>query len=109
MNKEEKKKFAHRYKLKKDMPTYKAGWPLGWSGNDEKFYFYKPSNWEWEKGKPDIYFDRESGGFTIEEIKNLEWFEPEGKEEDFIPKFPSKKDIEEYVYLDFETRLVMIS
>lgn len=99
-------KFAHNYKLKKDMPKYKVGWPLRWNGNDEKFYFAKASTWGYNKGEPDIYLDRESGGFTLEEIKNTEWFEPDGKEKDFIPKFPSKKNLEEFVYLDFETRLV---
>lgn len=99
-------KFAHRYKLLKNTPTYKAGWELGWDGGSEKFYFYKPSTWSYNKGEPDIYLDLNGARFTVDEIKNIEWFEPIGEEVDFIPKFPTQKKLEEYFYMFGETRLV---
>jgi len=99
-------KFHHKYKLKKDTPKYKKGWPLSWCGGAEKFYFCKVSPWKHDKGKPDIYLDLEHHGYTVEEIKNTEWFSPVGKECDFIPPFPSKGAIEEFTNLDFEMHLV---
>lgn len=100
-------KFAHVYKLKQDLPTYKKGWTLRWSGNDEKFYPNKARIHTWEdKTKPDIYLDREHQGYSLEQIKNTTWFEPAEKETDFIPKFPTENKIKDFVYLEFETRLV---
>lgn len=98
------KKFSHTYKLKKDTPKYKKGWELKWDG--EMFYFREVSRYGFDKGKPGIYLDRKTSGYTLEEIQNTDWFEPVGELVDFIPKFPSKKNIEEFVYLNFETRLV---
>jgi hypothetical protein len=99
-------KFTHRYKLLKDTPKYKAGWELGWSGNDGKFYFYKVSEWKHDNGKRSIYLDYDSKGFSVEEIKDTEWFKPIGKEVDFIPRFPSRARIEEYIDLMPSCRLV---
>jgi len=96
--------FTHKYKLLKDLPNYKAGWTLGWDG--EKFYPYKKSEWEFDNGKESIYLDKNSQGYSVEEIKDTTWFEPIGKEVDFIPKFPSKSKIDEFVSLDFETKLI---
>lgn len=99
-------KFYHNYKLKKNTPKYNKGWPLTWNGSGEKFYFKLPSEWKHDNVKPSIYSDFESNGYTVDEIQNKEFFEPVGKERDFIPSFPDKEKIKEYVYLEFETRLV---
>ncbi len=100
-------KFSHTYKLNKDLPKYKAGWTLGWNGNTEKFYPHAIRKFDWEdKSKPDYCLDLEHQGYSLQEIKNEDWFSPVGKEKDFIPKFPARNKIEEFIYLDLETRLV---
>ena len=106
MENKQKVKFSHTYELLKDTPKYKKGWKLRWSGGNEKFYFYKKSTWGYNKGEPDIYLDLESTGFTLEEIQDTEWFKPTGELVDYIPSFPNKKDLKEYMYLLPETRLV---
>lgn len=99
-------KFAHNYILNKDLPKYKKGWPFRWSGNQNRFYPAKASDWGYNKGQPDIYLDYEHQGYTIDEIQDKDWFIPNGELVDFIPPFPEKNKIGEYVYLTFETRLV---
>ncbi len=98
--------FSHQYTLLKDTPKYKAGWKLGWSGNKERFYFYKKSNWGYDKGEPNIYLDYEDASFTIEEIQDKSWFEPKGKLYDYVPSFPTRQRIEDFMYLVPELRLV---
>ena len=99
-------KFAHKYKLKKDLPNYKEGWVFRWSGSRMKFYPCKSSTFGYNKGEPDIYLDYEHQGYTVEEIQNEEWFTPDSQLVDFIPAFPSKNDIGDFVHLHLETRLV---
>lgn len=98
------KKFSHQYKLKKDLPTYPKGWKISWDG--DRFYPFKKSTWKHDEGKESIYRDREHTGYTVDEIKNTEWFEPNSPEVDFIPKFPDSKSIDEFVYLEFDLRKV---
>lgn len=98
--------FHHQYSLKKDMPTYKKGWPLKWRGNEQRFYFALPSSWGYNKGEPDIYDDMEGPSFTVEQIRDEEWFEPVGKAVPFIPPFPTEANLSEYIHLEPETRLV---
>lgn len=100
------KTFHHQYKLKKDTPIYKAGWPLRWSGSKRRFYFLLPSTWKHDDGKPGIYSDFEGQSFTVEQVQDREWFEPVGPEVLFIPAFPSENKLEEYVDLLPTTRMV---
>jgi hypothetical protein len=99
-------KFSHRYQLLKDIPSYQAGRTIGWHGDRQRFYFYKLSDWEWEKGKESFYLDFEGPSFTLEQAKDTEWFKPVGKEVDFIPPFPSEAKIDEYVDLLPDCHLV---
>jgi len=101
-----KKDFYHQYKYKKDTPEYKTGWKIKWCGSDERYYPYKPSKWKYDNGKESIYLDKKHKGYSVDDIKDSEWFEPIGTPKSFIPSFPSKRKIDEYVYLDFETRLI---
>lgn len=91
-------KFAHRYKLLKDIPGYEAGRVVEWSGcHGQRFYFRKPDS---------IYLDLEGPKFTVEQVQGKEWFAPEGKLVDFIPAFPSRRRLDEYVDLMPSCRLV---
>lgn len=101
-----KMKFSHSYILARDLPTYKKGWPFKWNGNSKKFYPNKVSTWSYAKGKPDYTIDMDHQGYTLEQIKNTEWFKPNSPEVDYIPAFPSIKKIDEFVTLPAETRLV---
>ena len=98
--------FTHRYKLLKDTPTHKTGRTIGWSGNEGKFYFYAISEWKHDNGAEGIYLEMDGPSFSLEKAKDTEWFTPVGKEVPFIPQFPSKGKISEYVELDFDCRLV---
>jgi len=100
-------KYHRQYKLNKDLPKYKNGWTFTWCGSRQKFFPNKVRTYGWEdKNIPDYTLDYESYGYSVDEIKDTEWFTPIGKELDFIPKFPSKNKLEEYIYLTPETRLV---
>lgn len=100
-------KFSKKYKLNKDLPKYKKDWTVGWCGSRQLFYPHNIRKYDWEdKNDPDYSLDYTHQGYSIEEIKNIEWFTPISEEVDFIPKFPTKNNIEKFVYLTFETRLV---
>lgn len=98
-------KFSHNIKLKKDLPDYKKGWPFDWSGSRQRYFPRNVSTWGYNEGQPDISHDYDHQGFTLEQGQDEEWFE-QGELTDFYPKFPSKEEINEYVYLEPETRLV---
>jgi len=100
-----KPNFYHKYELAQDTPKYKKGWPIRWSGQDEKYYPYKPSDWVSDKGSPSIYLDK-SQQYTMEEVSQTEWFTPVGDPKPFIPPFSSLSKLNDFVYLEFETRLV---
>lgn len=101
------KTYYSQYELLRDTPTHKAGWPLRWDGTRRKYFFPKPSTWGYNKGEPDIYKDYNGQSFTIDEVEGMpDWFKPVGEPTEYVPAFPSKEDLEEYVYLGFETRLV---
>lgn len=101
------KTYYRDYKLLKDTPNYPKDWPLQWDGIRRKYFFKNVSKWEYELGKPDYTLDYKGQSFTLEEIENKsDWFKPVGKANQFIPKFPTPKDLEEYVHLNFENRLV---
>lgn len=106
-------KFYHSYRLKKELPNYKKGWIFRWCGSRERFFPAKAIINEFRfsenygKIEEDIYNDYTHQGFTVEEIKNKDWFIPQGEERDFIPKFPNKEEIDNFVYLNFQTRLVV--
>jgi len=91
-------RFAERYKLLKDTPTHKAGSVLIWEGMAQLFYFTVPG----EKYDP----DRNGPHFTVEQIQDAEWFMPMKPLKPFIPKFPSRKNLEEFATLDANCRLV---
>lgn len=99
-------KYYREYTLTKDTPKHKKGWPLKWSGGRNRYYFAKASTWDWEKGKPDIYLDYNGESYSIEEVQSSDWFKPVGRALPFIPKFPSKNALSEFVSLDFEIHLV---
>jgi hypothetical protein len=90
-------KFSHIYRLKKDLPNYPKGWEFQWNGERELFYPRKKD--EYNKNESSIYLDYKAAAYNIDQIKNTEWFEPVSKEVDFIPQFPSKDKIEDYVDL----------
>lgn len=98
-------KFSHRLVLKNDLPTYKKGWTFRWCGKTQRYYPEKPSQWEYDKGKPSIYLDFSHQGYKLDEVQDEEWFE-HGELTDFHPEFPSVESIEDFVYLNPETRLV---
>jgi len=98
-----KEKIYKQYKLLKDTPKNKAG----------KFVYFNVINNSENSScdmcfcfHVDIYPDYKGEKFAIKEVQNTEWFEPIGKPFDLIPKFPNIKEIEEYMYLLGETRLV---
>lgn len=99
--------YYKRYTLLKDTPSFKSGWPIKWDGSRRRYFFSKPKTWGYNKGEPDIYLDYNGQSFTREEIESKpEWFKPEGEPTDFVPPFPKRGDLDEYVHLTFETRLV---
>lgn len=99
------KQYFKRYELLKDTPSFKAGWPIRWDGSRRKYYFVKPSTWGYNKGEPDIYLDYDGQSYSIEEIEQkTEWFKPVGEPTEYVPAFPSRSEVEEYVNLAFETR-----
>jgi len=101
------KTYYKEYSLLKDTPTKEKGWPLRWDGTRRKYYYPKPSTWGQDKGKPDMYLDYDGESFTIEQVEaSSDWFKPKGEPTEYVPAFPSEKDIDEYVNLNFETNLV---
>ena len=95
------------YKLLKDTPDHKQGWPIKWDGTRRKYFFNKVSTWSNDAGKPDYCLDYNGQSFTIDEIESkTEWFEPTGASRQFIPEFPSRTKLSEFVNLNFENRLV---
>lgn len=100
------KQYFKHYELLKDTPNFKAGWPVRWDGSRRKYYFVRPSTWGYDKGEPDIYLDYDGQSYSLEEMEEKsEWFKPTGEPTEYVPAFPSRTGIEEYVYLSFETRL----
>lgn len=98
--------FSHSYVLLRDIPTHPAGRKLRWHGANQRFYFYKISTWGFNKGEEDIHSDFEGPSYTVEQIQDASWFKPTGEIVPFIPPFPSQKDIDHYVPLTPECRLV---
>lgn len=99
-------KFAHNYKLLKPIPGYDAGRTIRWHGNNQRFYFFKISEWKHDNGAEGIYLDFEGPKFTVEQAQDPTWFEPIGELVDFIPQFPSYEALCEYVDLLPNCRLV---
>jgi hypothetical protein len=98
--------YYRTYELLKDTPTHKAGWPLRWDGTRRKYYFPKASTFKFDFGTPEPWLDYNGQSFERDEVESKpDWFKPEGKPTAFVPAFPSESKIEEYVYLNFETRL----
>lgn len=95
-------KFAHRYKLLKPFPGHAVGDEITWDGNSQRFYFWKPRKIELSLSKIDF----DGMKFTVEQAQDRKWFKPLGESRDFIPAFPSKTKIEEFVCLIPDCRLV---
>lgn len=101
------KTYYREYRLLKDTPDYKAGWPLKWDGIRRKYYFSKVCNWGHNRGQPDYELDYGGQSFTLEKVESMpDWFKPTGQPAPFIPLFPSRDKISEYVGLNFENHLV---
>lgn len=101
-----KVKFAHGYKLLKDVPGYAAGRTVRWDGNAQRFRFRAISEWKHDNGDEGIYLDYDGPKFTVEQASDAAWFEPLGDLVDFIPAFPTSKALDEFIYLTPECRLV---
>lgn len=99
-------KFSHNYKLLKDIPGYAAGRTVGWDGNNQRFYFRAISEWKHDNGAEGIYLDRDGPKFTVEQVQDVPWFQPQGEMREFIPPFPSRKELDQFVTLTAECRLV---
>jgi hypothetical protein len=99
-------KFAHRYELLKDIPGYAAGRTIVWHGSDQRFFFRAISTWKHDNGAEGIYLDREGPKFTVEQAQDAQWFEPLSELVDFIPAFPSRENLHEFVDLVPDCRLV---
>lgn len=99
-------KFAHRYKLLKDLPGYTAGRTVAWDGNAQRFRFKELSKWKGDNGAEGIDLDYDGPKFTVEQVSDAAWFEPLGDLVDFIPAFPDSKALEEFIYLVPDCRLV---
>lgn len=99
------KTFCKRYVYKKDTPEYPKGWEIKFDGRRGKYYPYIPSEWKHDKGKKSIYLDYEHGGYSIKEIENEEWFTAISDPVRYIPDFPKENKINDFTYLDLETRL----
>lgn len=95
-------KYAGRYKLLKDTPTHKAGTIVRWDGISQFFYFDKAKTGALALSE----HDREAPRFTVKQIQDTEWFKPMEKLRPFIPPFPSRQTIDQYVRLDAECRMV---
>lgn len=95
-------KFAHRYILRKPIPGYNVGREVTWHGANQRFYFRTVD----AKGNERMHIDFEGPKFTVEQVQDSEWFAPNSDLVDFIPAFPSRKDLDEYVYLTPDCRLV---
>lgn len=100
-------KYYRQYKLKKELPDYPAGWLFSWCGNRQQYIPHKV-DWLTGEGCGDYDKDYESKTrFTKDEIESKhDWFEPVGTAKDFYPQFPSQRKLDEFVYLEVETRLV---
>lgn len=90
--------YYREYRLKKDTPTHVAGWAVRWSGMQRKFFPVKIGS-PFELDTSNVYY-------TVEQVKNTEWFEPIGQAYPFIPAFPTFANIKEFMYLLPELRLV---
>lgn len=99
-------KFAHCYKLLKDIPGYSAGRTISWDGNRQHFFFRKLSEWKHDNGAEGIYSDYDGPKFTVEQAQDATWFEPIGSLVDFIPTFPTRTRLDDFIYLTPECRLV---
>jgi hypothetical protein len=90
-------KYYRQYKLKKELPDYPVGWLFSWCGNRQQYIPHKV-DWRTYESKT---------RFTKDEIESKhDWFEPVGTAKDFYPQFPSQRKLDEFVYLEAETRLV---
>jgi len=103
--------FYKCYKLIKDIPRHEAGEELRWCvlNGQGQYYFMKKEKevYDWSKSEDfSVYHDFDGEHYTIEEVESSEFFEPQGRQYDFIPKFPSKAEIEEFYLLRGEARLV---
>jgi hypothetical protein len=99
-------KFAHMYRLTTDLPGYKAGRRVRWDGGRQRFYFYKLTEKGYDKGEESIYADFEGMSFTLEQVQEDGWFKTEGELRDFIPAFPARAALTEFVDLVPDCRLV---
>lgn len=95
-------KFAHRYKLLKAMPGHNAGEEVCWRGGTQRFYFSQKREHEHDLRRDDM----DGLKFTVDQIQDADWFAPTGELVDFIPPFPSRTKIEEFIYLIPDCRLV---
>lgn len=97
-------KFAHRYILRKSIPGYNVGREVTWHGTNQRFYFRKVDERDTELVR--YAYDFEGPKFTVEQVQDESWFVPNSEIVDFIPAFPSRNDLEEYIFLTPECRLV---
>lgn len=95
-------KFAHRYKLLKDFPGHAAGEEVSWRGDTQRFYFHEKKRGEFDLLRQDM----EGPKFTVEQVQDKKWFKPLQPLRNFIPKFPDRKALDEYIYLTPDCRLV---
>lgn len=104
-------KYNTVYRLKKDIPQSKAGRLLRHDVRDGeiKYHFvreYCEEDIKWNNSQDYGYEPFGDIRFSLEEIKNEDFFEPIGDWKSLYPKFPSEKEIDEFLYLIGDTRLV---
>lgn len=95
-------KFAHRYKLLKPFPGHDVGDEISWHGADQRFYFWQIRRSNLELSRRDF----DGARFTVDQVQDAEWFKPLDTLREFIPAFPSRKKLEDYVDLSPQCRLV---
>lgn len=101
------KQYHKHYKLAKELPGYPVGWPVRWDGNRRRYFLVKPNQYTKHKMEPGFGLEYNRDSYMIEDIESQpEWFTPEGKPTDYVPPFPSESELDEYVDLYFQTKLV---
>jgi len=99
--------YYSTYKLLKELPDYKTGWLFSWCGMRRNYLPHSPDCFM-ETGVSRYGKDYDSKTtFTKEEVElKSDWFEPFGESQVWIPVFPKRLDLKEFVNLEAETRLV---
>lgn len=107
-----KTKYNTKYKLLKDTIDFPKGWIFSWEGGS-RLYIPNKAKKSYDRENLeicdlyDVDYAKKQHAITKEKIETLkDWFIPFGEIKDYYPDFPSFENINKFLHLYLETRLI---